>query len=117
MTESIDPSMDDYPMCRRGLHPLAPENVRRGNNGGRVCRACKCEYNRRRRAGLPWDGPGRFRGSGSAGGAVKAPLDPERLLALRVAVGACPECGWARDEDAEPHRCTAVGTEPPGVAC
>lgn len=30
-------------------------------------------------------------------------LKPAELLALRLAVGACGECGWAADDNAEPH--------------
>lgn len=30
-------------------------------------------------------------------------LTPEQLLRDRLAVGACGECGWAADDDAEPH--------------
>lgn len=82
-------------LCRRYRHELVPENL--GDDGR--CLPCKREYAQARRQGATWDGPvvGRV-----ACVANPRPLDPARLRRDRIAVGACPDCGWT--PDAGPHR-------------
>lgn len=39
----------------------------------------------------------------------RPPMTSAQLVALRILVGACPECGWAQDDDGEGHGCRDCG--------
>lgn len=93
-------------LCARGLHADVPENVYVPPGGGRRrCRACRMEYMRARRRGLPWDGPGCAWRTGRIGHGQQRhrAARPDVVARLRALVGACGACGWT--PDAGPHSC------------
>jgi hypothetical protein len=100
---SLGPALPVYPTCRRGIHELSPDNL---GAAGR-CQACKREYQHARRRGLPWDGPIVRHVAGTRS---RWPLNPARLRLLRLAVGACPECGWTPEHIGR-HACVEEVTE------
>lgn len=103
IVDDTDEEEIDYPLCGRGRHEMSPDNV--GVNGR--CMACKREYNRVTRAGLPWDGPTRQRKRRRSCSRTRAAtLSPTVLRNLRALVGACVECGWTPDL-AHGHPCEA----------
>lgn len=102
--------------CLQGLHDMdAPGNTYATSRG---CRPCKLARERARRAGQPWDGPGRGANRGPGPDYYERRMPAAELARLRSLVGACVGCGWTPDAGRHPRGCPVIAEEEAsGVAC